>query len=183
MPDTQWPRFQVFQQSEAGQAHQNCGSVHAPDGEMALLIARDVFVRRPACVNLWVAPAERILSKTTQELAALPRQAETVDPHLPTQPYVVFQKLSEAGAHIYAGVVEAHSPTQALQRAVAAFGAHKALVWWVCPARVVTQSGPHDVESMFEPAFDKSYRDQADYHTVSLMRQVKRATAQAEGER
>jgi len=182
MPDTQWPRFQVFQQSEAGQAHQNCGSVHAPDGEMALLIARDVFVRRPACVNLWVAPAERILSKTAQELATLPRQAETIDPPPPAEPYYVFQKLNEAGTHVYTGAVEAHSPTQALQRAVTTFSAHKPLVWWVCPARAVIQSDPHDVESMFEPAFDKTYRDQADYHTVSLMRQVKRATAQAGGE-
>ena len=68
MMDSQWPRYEVFQQDREGRPHRNVGSVHAPDPEMAMQNARDVFVRRPACLSLWVVPAGAIFSKTAQEL-------------------------------------------------------------------------------------------------------------------
>jgi ring-1,2-phenylacetyl-CoA epoxidase subunit PaaB len=68
MTDTQWRRFEVFVQEKVGEPYQNVGAVHAPDAEMALQNARDVFVRRPECVSLWVVPAEMIFAKTAQEL-------------------------------------------------------------------------------------------------------------------
>src|SRR5690606_36949825 len=70
--DTQWPRFEVFQQVRPDTPFHNVGSVHAPDAELALQNARDVFVRRPQTVTLWVVPADRILMKTREELAAEP---------------------------------------------------------------------------------------------------------------
>lgn len=58
--DTQWPVFEVFHQSARGEAHIHVGSVHAPDAEMALLLAKEQFARRQSCVNLWVVPVEAI---------------------------------------------------------------------------------------------------------------------------
>src|SRR5262245_16462431 len=68
--DTQWPRYEVFEQERPDQPHHNAGAVHAPDAELALQNARDVFVRRPDCYSLWVAPASAIRSWTAEELAA-----------------------------------------------------------------------------------------------------------------
>lgn len=62
MTDTQWPLFEVFHQQARGEPHVHVGSVHAPDGEMALLLAKEQYARRQACVNLWVVPAEAILA-------------------------------------------------------------------------------------------------------------------------
>ncbi len=62
--DTQWPRFEVFLQDRDGRSHKNVGTIHAADGEMALLNARDVYARRPDCVSLWVIASNQILSKT-----------------------------------------------------------------------------------------------------------------------
>src|SRR5215510_1998522 len=95
MTDTQWPRFIVFQQAKAGEPHQYAGSVHAPDAEMALMNARDVFVRRPACVSLWIVPAAMIFSKTAEELAPNPDaldgiQEEAGDNHSET--FCIFEK-------------------------------------------------------------------------------------------
>lgn len=73
MTDTQWPRFEVFQHNRPDGPHWNIGSVHAPDAEMALMNARDVFVRRPTCYSLWVVPAEAIFAMTDQELNENPR--------------------------------------------------------------------------------------------------------------
>lgn len=60
MSDSQWPVFEVFHQQARGDAHVHVGSVHAPDAEMALIMAKEQFARRQACVNLWVVPAAAI---------------------------------------------------------------------------------------------------------------------------
>ena len=57
MTDTQWPVFEVFHQQARGEPHVYVGSVHATDAEMALLLAKEQYARRQACVNLWVVPA------------------------------------------------------------------------------------------------------------------------------
>lgn len=170
MTDTQWPRFEVFEQEKEGQPHQSAGSVHAPDGEMALLNARDVFGRRPNCFSLWVVPAAHIFSQTAQEVEALTEREETEVSTAPPETYYVFQKLEQRGVHVYAGAVEAQSPLQALTQARQTLAEPKPLVWWIFPARSVTGSSPEDSESMFGPAHDKPFRDQAYYPVASLMR-------------
>lgn len=60
MADTQWPIFEVFHQQARGEPHVHVGSVHATDAEMALLMAKEQYTRRQACVNLWVVPAGAI---------------------------------------------------------------------------------------------------------------------------
>jgi len=62
MPDTQWKVFEVFHQQARGEPHVHVGSIHAPDAEMALVLAKEQYSRRQACVNLWVVPAEAILA-------------------------------------------------------------------------------------------------------------------------
>jgi ring-1,2-phenylacetyl-CoA epoxidase subunit PaaB len=56
MTDTQWPIFEVFHQQARGEPHVHVGSIHAPDAETALVLAKEQFGRRQACVNLWVVP-------------------------------------------------------------------------------------------------------------------------------
>jgi ring-1,2-phenylacetyl-CoA epoxidase subunit PaaB len=174
MTDTQWPRFAVFQQAAEGEPHQHVGSVHAPDAEMALLNARDVFVRRPQCLSLWVVPAEKIFAKTAQELVEKACLEETVGQvQAEREPYYVFQKLEQRGTHSYVGVVKAQTPAQALRLALDTFTEHTALVWWVFPARLVTQSSAEDKESWFDPAVDKLYKQPTSYRTSSQMHQIK----------
>jgi ring-1,2-phenylacetyl-CoA epoxidase subunit PaaB len=55
--------YEVFKQEREGAPFRNVGSVHAPDAEMALMNARDVFARRPACHSLWVVPDAAILRR------------------------------------------------------------------------------------------------------------------------
>ncbi len=182
MSDTQWPRFEVFQQERPDQPHRNVGSVHAPDPELALLNAKDVFVRRPNCLSMWVVPADQILAKTAQELADItwPPEAETAGPE--TQTYLVFQKQTQKPSDtyvIFAGEVMAANPFQALRRAVESFTDLTPWVWWVCPARSLTRSAPEDVESMFEPALEKHYRHPYHYHTVAEMHEIKKGRGKA----
>ena len=182
MTDTQWPRYEVFEQVTAGQPHHNTNSIHAPDAEMALMNARDVFVRRPHCVSLWVVPAAEIFSKTAQELAdpAWATASEMESVSTSAEPYYVFQKLKQRGSQTYVGTVGAKSRVEALQQALKIYSEGNPLVWWVFPARSVTKSEPEDIESMFDPAVDKTYRDQSEYHTVAMMYEIKKKAGQTE---
>lgn len=49
-----WPLWEVFIRSKGGLSHKHVGSVHAPDPELALRHARDVYTRRMEGVSLWV---------------------------------------------------------------------------------------------------------------------------------
>jgi ring-1,2-phenylacetyl-CoA epoxidase subunit PaaB len=46
--------FAVFRQETKNDAHVHVGDVHAPDPEMALVLAKEQFARRDPCINLWV---------------------------------------------------------------------------------------------------------------------------------
>lgn len=175
MTDTQWPRFQVFLQEKEDLPHQDVGSVHAPDIEMALLNARDVFVRRPECTSLWVVPAGAIFSRTAEELAA--QGVESIrqgdEEQKPAEDYYVFCKEKAAGTQAYAGTVQAAAPGLALQVGIQEFQRPKpAYAWLVFPTRLVFESTPGERESFFTPALDKPFRLSTDFHTVSAMRRI-----------
>ena len=175
--DTQLPRYQVFLQEMEDSPHQDVGSVHAADPEMALLNARDVFVRRPQCTNLWVVPAEAIFSRTAQELEEGGiGEMENGEPSIDhfEETYCVFSKRTASGTQTWAGTVEAAAPEEALERALEVHGGQKKqFAWWVFPASCITKSERTDIESMFDPALDKEFRMATDFHTLSMMRQIK----------
>ena len=60
----EWPIWEVFVQEKQGAPHEHAGSLHAPDAEMALQNARDVYARRGRLLSIWVVPSESITSST-----------------------------------------------------------------------------------------------------------------------
>lgn len=55
-----WPLYEVFVRSGRGLSHVHVGSLHAPDPELALRNARDLYTRRGEGTSVWVVPAEAI---------------------------------------------------------------------------------------------------------------------------
>ena len=53
-PLLQWQTYEVFQQQQRGEQHVHVGAIHAPNPEMALVLAKEQFGRREQCANLWV---------------------------------------------------------------------------------------------------------------------------------
>lgn len=66
MTDTQWDTYEVFHQTKKGDPHMHVGSVHAPDPQMALQMARDQFARRLKCVSIWVVKSSDITATDYQ---------------------------------------------------------------------------------------------------------------------
>ncbi|MEZ4646584.1 MAG: phenylacetic acid degradation protein [Chloroflexota bacterium] len=175
--DTQWPRYEVFKQDSPHKAHEAVGSVHAPDAEMALLQARDVFVRRPSAVSLWVVPETAVFAITAEEIAANPvPPPPPIAPH--AQTYLVFTKTSQRRSMTFVrhvGEIVAATPQIALQLAMESgrFNEDAVFVWWLVPESAITRSEPGDIDSLFTPAHDKTYRQQSYYGFVSPTRNRK----------
>lgn len=173
MTDTQWPRYQVFLKQRDDDPFHDVGSVHAPDPDMALLNARDVFVRRPECSALWVVPANAITTQTLEEQQERPTSLP--DTSSPVQTFHLFAKTRHTGAQTYAATFEAHSPQEALLIGRSNFPSnHPPLALWVFPVSEVIENDPSDRSSFFEPARDKPFRLSTDFHTVSAMRAIRR---------
>lgn len=165
--DTQWPRWEVFKQDRPDKPHEAVGAVHAPDAEMALLNARDVFVRRPECHSLWVTPEAAVLRLTAEERAAQPDWlAGQVSDATEGEVFHVFCRQNYRRSMVavtHAGEVAAASPAEAMRQAVRQHGDDGTVLWWVVADRALTRSSDDDIASMFEPALDKTYRDQSSY--------------------
>ena len=62
-----WPLWEVFIRSKQGLNHKHCGSLHAPDAEMAIENARDVYTRRMEGVSIWVIPSDQIVASSPDD--------------------------------------------------------------------------------------------------------------------
>lgn len=62
-----WPLWEVFVRPRRGLSHQHVGSLHAPDAQLALQNARDLYTRRSEGVSIWVVPAAQITASSPDE--------------------------------------------------------------------------------------------------------------------
>ncbi len=193
-------RYEIFKQDAPNQPHSNVGSVHAPDSEMALMHARDVYGRRPNAVSMWAVPESEIYATShepeavSREPEALSHEAEVQSSKLMAQSswlkahgsrltsYAVFRKTSQRRSMTYvayAGTVEANTPEAAVAAAMRKFPSPATFVWWVCPEAAISKTEAEAAPSWFEPAKDKVYRQQSYYGDVA--RQSRRQRAEIAG--
>ena len=62
-----WPLYEVFVRGKRGLNHVHVGSLHAPDAEMAIDAARDLYTRRNEGVSIWVVKAADITASSPDE--------------------------------------------------------------------------------------------------------------------
>lgn len=62
-----WPLWEVFVRAKRGLSHVHAGSLHAPDAQMALRNARDLYTRRQEGVSLWVVASADITASSPGE--------------------------------------------------------------------------------------------------------------------
>ncbi|MGH2581519.1 MAG: phenylacetic acid degradation protein [Anaerolineales bacterium] len=184
MPDTQWPRFMVFQQEAPGRPFVHNGTVHAPDIEMALQNARDVFARRPEAVAMWVVPVDVIYTQTREELSKQVNKETSKQVDKQTgrpqdistsgrQDFYVFAKFHHQDQCHHVGEVTATSLQAAMEAAIEKYDDLDPLWWWVFPKSAALSSAPRDTEPMFAPAREKTFKDQAEYPVVTMMREIR----------
>ena len=65
--EVEWPLFEVFLRGKRGLNHVHVGSLHAPDAQLALRHARDLYTRRNEGVSIWVVPSAQITASSPDE--------------------------------------------------------------------------------------------------------------------
>ena len=66
-----WSLFEVFVRSKQGLSHRHVGSLHAPDAEMAINNARDVYTRRNEGVSIWAVRSEEVVASAPSKRGPL----------------------------------------------------------------------------------------------------------------
>jgi ring-1,2-phenylacetyl-CoA epoxidase subunit PaaB len=71
-----WPLWEVFVRPKRGVSHVHSGTVHAPDAEIALQNARDLFTRRSEGVSIWVVKSADVTASDPDDRDAMFDPAE-----------------------------------------------------------------------------------------------------------
>lgn len=70
MPN-EWPLWEIFIRGQHGMSHRHVGSLHAPDAEIAIRNARDVYTRRNEGVSIWAVRSADIAASAPSEKGPL----------------------------------------------------------------------------------------------------------------
>ena len=164
-PLDQFGTFEVFVQAKEGKAFQHEGIVHAPNLEMAFVLAKEAFTRRFMCTSLYVVDTRHIhvspMTDGTQNAHDLVGSIPA--PGGERQQYEVYYLLKRGKQHVHAACVFATSPEEAMLSAMGAQPLNKPLynVWAIQTSDIrFTTSEEHDLWMTLP---EKKFRDASDY--------------------
>ena len=70
-PAETWPLWEVFVRANRGLSHVHVGSLHAPDADLAVRNARDLYTRRGEGVSIWVVRSSDVVASSPGDKEAL----------------------------------------------------------------------------------------------------------------
>jgi ring-1,2-phenylacetyl-CoA epoxidase subunit PaaB len=165
-PYDQFGTFEVFVQSREGKPFQHEGAVHAPNLEMAYVLAKEAFTRRFTCISLYVADTRNVyVSAMTEgnanvyDLISEAQQIETGNQiH-----YEIYHLVKRGKQHVHAGTVEAGSPEEAMQVARQKLNTGKPVcnIWTIRSADI--RFTKPDETDLWLTLPEKKFRDASDY--------------------
>src|SRR5688572_22956477 len=131
-PLDQFGTFEVFVQPKEGKPFQHEGIVHAPNLEMAYVLAKETFTRRFICSSLYVIETLNIFSSPLTEGSqnAYDLIPNEDDNGVQKEPYEIYHLLKRGKQHIHAGTVQASSPRHAMASSKKAFSQKTVLNIW-----------------------------------------------------
>jgi ring-1,2-phenylacetyl-CoA epoxidase subunit PaaB len=164
-PLDQFGTFEVFVQPKEGKAFQHEGIVHAPNLEMAYILAKETLTRRFTCVSLYVAETRDVFVSPMTEgnvnvYDLLPGASTSGEK---SETYEIFHLVKRGKQHIHAGTVAARSPEEAMKEAALKLKGDKLVynVWAIRTSDIrFTSDGDKDLWITLP---EKKFRDAANY--------------------
>jgi len=163
-PLDQFGTFEVFVQAKEGKPFQHEGIVHAPDREMAFVLAKEAFTRRFTCVSLCVADTRNVyVSAMTEGNIPVWEFINLVDDQPGEKiPYEIYLLTKRGKQHQHAGTVQAASPAQAMSEARKLFSSKLVYNVWVIQTSDIRFTSPEEKE-LWLTLPEKKFRDASDY--------------------
>jgi ring-1,2-phenylacetyl-CoA epoxidase subunit PaaB len=163
-PLDQFGTYEVFVQPREGKPFQHEGIVHAPNLEMAFVLAKETFTRRFQCTSLYVADTRKVFVSPTTEgnINAYDLIPDLVEVQGEKEPYEIFHLIKRGKQPVHAGTVEAGNPGHAMAVAKNQFKHNFVFnIWAIRTLEIRFTKG--EEKDLWVTLGEKKFRDAADY--------------------
>lgn len=160
----QFGTFEVFVQSKEGKPFQHEGALHAPNLEMAYVLAKETFTRRFLCVSIYVVDTRDVfVSPTTEGNQSAYDLISGDDGVSEKRTFEIFHLPKRGKQHVHVGTIEAGSPQVAIRQAKDLFGAGKIIynIWAIEKNKIRFTSA--EEKDLWNTLPEKKFRDASDY--------------------
>lgn len=163
-PLDQFGTYEVFVRAKEGKPFQHEGAVHAPNLEMAFVLAKEAFTRRFQCVSMCVVDTRQVfISPTSEDTQSVFELLTSVDEQSGSETSYELYVLPKRGKqHVHLGTVRATSPHRAMLLGKELNGAKVVYNVWAIPTSDFRFTTDHELD-IWQTLPDKKFRDAADY--------------------
>lgn len=160
----QFGTFEVFVQPKEGKVFQHEGAVHAPNLEMAYVLAKETFTRRFTCISLYVTETTQVfVSPMTEGDVSAYDVLAPVEESSGDISYEIFHLVKRGKQHVHVGQVVASSAAHALWKAREQFKNDKVIynIWAIRTTDIRFTTA--DDKDLWLTLPEKKFRDAGDY--------------------
>jgi ring-1,2-phenylacetyl-CoA epoxidase subunit PaaB len=165
MPLDQFGTYEVFVAPKEGKPFQHEGAVHAPNLEMAYILAKETFTRRFTCSSLNVVDTRDVyVSPMTEgEKNVYDLIPDTTSQPDETKSYEIYHLIKRGKQHVQAGVAWASSAAEAISVAKTKFNSSKVVynVWAIETNKIRFTSA--EEKDLWNTLPEKKFRDASEY--------------------
>lgn len=165
MPLDQFGTFEVFVEPKEGKPFQHEGIVHAPNLEMAYVLAKETFTRRFTCSSLYVTDTRDVY------VSPLTEGDKNVYDSIPAVPddaadkftFEIYHLIKRGKQHVHAGSVSASNPLSAMAHAKTLLNTGKMIYnIWAIRTDKIRFTTPEE-KDLWVTLPEKKFRDAAEY--------------------
>lgn len=164
-PNDQFGTYEVFVQPKEEKPFQHEGIVHAPDLELAYVMAKETFTRRFTCTSLYVVDTRDVFVSplTDGNVNAYDLISSEITSAQQKTDFEIYHLPKRGKQHIHVGTIEASSPQAAMASAKLKFNQSKAVynVWAIQKNKIRFTSA--EEQELWSTLPDKKFRDAAEY--------------------
>lgn len=163
IPLDQFGSFEVFVQPKEGKPFQHEGIVHAPNLEMAFVLAKEAFTRRFTCCSLYVTDTRDVfVSPLTEGETNAYDLIQQAPEGTKKEAYEIYHLPKRGKQHVHAGTVMAGSAEEAMWQARQSLNAKAVFNIWAIRNSSIRRT--HEDESnLWLTLPEKKFRDASDY--------------------
>jgi len=171
-PLDQFGTYEVFVEPKPGKPFQHEGAVHAPNLEMAYILAKETFTRRFTCSSLYVVDTRDVivslLTEGEQNIFDLIEESELTTE---TSDFEIYQLTKRGKQHVFLGSVKASTPQEAMAIAKTKLNTGKLIYnLWAIPTDKIRFTTEEEKEYWITLP-EKKFRDASNYKGGDKLKQ------------
>ena len=159
----QFGSYEVFVQPKEGKPFQHEGIVHAPNLELAYVLAKEAFTRRFTCTSIYVVETRKVyVSPMTEGNQNAYDLIDDVPVSGKNDLYEIFHLVRRGKQHVHAGTVTAGSPEEAMGKGKQSLNTKQVYNIWAIKQSHIRFTMPEE-QDLWNTLPEKRFRDAADY--------------------